>query len=186
MKRQKLLAISSLVIILVIAISTISAASAAIITKNIDGKGAIAQFSVAGSGGAHKINAVVSMSNAGKDAQIYISITHPLKGTSEASGPANIKWSMNHVSAEAILVFTGPVGRTGTHKITVNWATDGLASNGALSANTGKGLAAEIDGTWKIGVAELSISDSSGHHQYSEYTSNWAVIVHGTADIALS
>lgn len=187
MKRKYLLVLLSLAIVVLMATSTISAVSAATLDKEINGKGAIAQWSITGPGGAHVINAIVDMSNSGKEGKIYVSIVHPLKtGISVASGPANFKWSMNHVTVEAALTFDGPAGRTGTHNIIISWQTDGSTSNKPLTADTGNGLEGEINGAWKSGVAELSIRDDSGHHIASDFASSWAIVVHGTADISLT
>ena len=186
MNKKYLLPVLSLAIIALVATASLSSVAASTINKNIDGKGAVAQFDIPGAGGSHIINAVLSMTNSGKDAELYISIVHPIKGTSAsvASGPVNIKWSMNHVIAEGNLTFTGP--RSGTHIITIVWSTEGSASNGHLSENTGKGLMAEVHGTWKVGAAELFINDATGKHQNSYYTSSWAIVVHGSADITLN
>jgi len=165
--------------------ATISATSAATLNKQIDGKGAIAQWAIPGPGGLHIINAVVDENNSGKDGSVYVSIIHPLKGVSEASGPVSFKWSMNHVTVEATLFFSGS-GRTGTHNIVINWLTAGSTNGDSLVVDTGKGLEASISGAWKLGVAELGLMDGSGHHQGTFYSSSWAVVVHGTADVSLT
>lgn len=184
--KNNLIALLSLTLICLMIASTIFAVSASTINKQFDGKGAIAQWSIGGSGGPHTINAIVGMSNSGKDGEIYVSIVHPVKGTSEASGSVSFKWSMNHVTVETTLTFSGPTGRTGAHNITLSWQTDGPTSNEPLTVNTADGLTASINGAWKTGVAELSMLDSSGHHDGDDYTSSWAIIVHGTADVSLT
>jgi len=184
--KKNLIAIFSLTLVCLMIASIISAVSASTINNYFDGKGAIAQWSIGGPGGPHTINAIVDMSNSGKDGEIYLIIVHPLKGTSEAAGSVNFKWSMDHVTVETTLTFSGAPGRTGPHNITISWQTEGPTSNEQLTANTANGLTASINGAWKLGVAELSILDSSGHHDGDDYTSSWAIIVHGTADITLT
>lgn len=182
--KSKLLTLSSLVFVALVLTATISAASATTLNKQIDGKGAIAQWAIPGPGGLHIINAIVYESNSGKDGSIYVSINHPIKGVSEASGPVSFKWNMNHVTVEGTLFFDGP-GRTGTHNIAINWLTDGSTYNNPLEADTGNGLEASINGKCKLGVAELGLMNDGGHHVGSFYSSSWAVVVHGTADVSL-
>lgn len=184
--KNKFVTLVSLTIVGLLVASTFAAISAeTIIDKEFDGKGAIAQWNITTGLGDHIINAIVDKSNSGKDGNLYVSIIHPTKGISEASGPADFKWSMNHVTVEATLTFSGP-GRSGTHMIIIRWQTDGPTSNDLLSADTGNGLIAEIDGDWKFGAAELGIMDSTGHHQGDFYPSLWAIVVHGAADISIT
>ena len=183
--KSKLLSLLSLVFAALVFIATISVASATTLSKQVDGKGAIAQWAIPGPGGLHIINAVVYETNSGKGGTLYVSIVHPLKGVSEASGPVSFKWSMNHVIVEASLSFSGS-GRTGTHYIVINWLTNGSTGNDQLVVDTGNGLEASINGAWKLGVAELGLMDDSGHHQGTFYESSWAAVVHGTADVSLA
>lgn len=185
---QKSMVLIGLILICVMSIATISPVIAVPTNKVIDGKGAAAQWVESG----RTINAVLSMSNSGKDAELYVSITHSGGRVSSDSAPAICKWSMNHVTAEATLDFkmvTG-TGRTGTHVISITWETSGPASNGVWSTTAANGMAVSIDGTWKSGHATLILSpfsDAKPHEEGDKYSSsNLALIIHGQASIDIT
>jgi hypothetical protein len=184
---KKSIVLIGLILICVMSIAAISPATAALTNKTIDGKGAVAQWVVSG----RTINAVLMMDNSGKEATLYVSITHLGGRVSSDSAPAICKWSMNHVTAEATLDFTmvTGTGRTGTHVISITWETSGPASNGVLSPTTANGMTVSIDGTWKSGGATLILSPYAvpNHQQGDTYSSaNLALIIHGQANIDIT
>ncbi len=192
--KTRLLALLSLAIISLMTTAMFSTVSAAtIINKHFEGKGAIAQWIINTPAGPHTIDAIVDMTNSEKNPEIYVSISHPSRGVSAGAGSANVTWSTNHVTVEAVVTFAVVVsgsspGRTGSHSISITWRTDGPTSNKPLTVNTMNGLTALIDGALKHGKAELTLdlTATSGHHQDDVFTSSWAIVMHGTADITLT
>lgn len=192
--KTRLLALLTLAIIGLMTTAMFSTVSAATITsKHFEGKGAIAQWIIDTPTGPHPINAIIDMTNSEKNPEIYVSISHPSRGISAGSGPANITWSMNHVTVEAVVTFDVVIpgsspGRTGSHNISITWQTNGPTTNKPLTVNTMHGLTALIDGASKHAEAKLTLDSTatSGHHQDDVFTSSWATVMHGTADIALT
>jgi hypothetical protein len=187
MKKQ--IVLCGMLMVAVLSISLFAGAASATTTNTtLNGKGAVAQWTMAG----HVINAYVVMSDSGKDGTIYVSIQHP-RGISAATGDVEFKWSMDHVIAEVTdlnFQLTGDTasGFTGSHNVTMTWDTVGNTNQNPLDISTGYGLTGTILGQWKTGTAalELDPTATTGHHQDSTYQSTWAAVFKGTTNLAIT